>query len=267
MDPITPGAVKASARALDTGSFIYENRFGIIAHRGDRITAVENTLKAIDNAGRLGYEVVELDVRKTSDGHYVLMHDATVDRTTDGTGKVAEMTLAEIRALVVDEPYAGKAGSDEVLRVPTFAEACAQCRRWGLGINLDGGKLKWTEEDLRAVTDIMAAYGLIRRSFVVMTNPDYRNLLHRVRPDIAVTWLTSDTDPANNIREVEKYTNAFVAYPHSVIQANPGLVEEYMKRGIPVFVHSCNTIHDVYVYKRLGVRFVETDTILPGGII
>jgi glycerophosphoryl diester phosphodiesterase len=71
----------------------------VIAHRGEHLRHVENTLAAYRAAFDAGADFVEVDVRTTRDGRLVLMHDATVDRTTSGHGAVAEMTLAGIRAL------------------------------------------------------------------------------------------------------------------------------------------------------------------------
>lgn len=83
----------------------------------------ENTLSGIRAAIALGADLVEMDVRPTSDGHLVLMHDDTVERTTLGTGAVADMTLAEVQALALDVArFDGDFGCD---RVPTFAEALA----------------------------------------------------------------------------------------------------------------------------------------------
>jgi glycerophosphoryl diester phosphodiesterase len=90
------------------------------AHRGAMCYEPENTLAAFETAIEQGTFRIELDVRRSRDGHVVLMHDATVDRTTDGMGVVAELSLAELKAL--------KAGGKEP--VPTLAEAlrCARGR-------------------------------------------------------------------------------------------------------------------------------------------
>lgn len=69
------------------------------AHRGDMKCAPENTLPAIESAVKKGAHMIEFDVQLSKDGALVLMHDATVDRTTDGTGKVTELTYPEIRKL------------------------------------------------------------------------------------------------------------------------------------------------------------------------
>ena len=93
---------------------------GICAHRGASYTHPENTLASFGEAVRLGAHQIELDVRMTSDGQMVLMHDATVDRTTDGEGAVSSLTLAQIKALDAGF-WKGSAFVGE--RVPTLAEA------------------------------------------------------------------------------------------------------------------------------------------------
>jgi glycerophosphoryl diester phosphodiesterase len=71
----------------------------VIAHRGGAGLWPENTLYAFEHARALGVDMIETDVHSTVDGVLVLMHDATVDRTTDGTGRINEMTLAELKKL------------------------------------------------------------------------------------------------------------------------------------------------------------------------
>ena len=70
-----------------------------IAHRGGAGLYPENTLHAFQNSRDLGVDVIELDVRGTSDGAIVVLHDAMVDRTTDGTGQISEMTLGQAKRL------------------------------------------------------------------------------------------------------------------------------------------------------------------------
>ncbi|MFV0137476.1 glycerophosphodiester phosphodiesterase [Streptomyces sp. HMX87] len=87
--------------------------FLTIGHRGVAGVEPENTLRSFVAAERAGLDVVELDLHLSKDGELVVMHDADVDRTTDGTGAIAEKTLAELRTL--------DAGLGE--RVPVFEEA------------------------------------------------------------------------------------------------------------------------------------------------
>lgn len=71
----------------------------VVAHRGDWRYAPENSLAAIENVIKMGVDIVELDVHKTKDGHLILMHDNTLDRTTTGHGMISDHTLAEIKKL------------------------------------------------------------------------------------------------------------------------------------------------------------------------
>jgi glycerophosphoryl diester phosphodiesterase len=99
----------------------------VIAHRGDSAHRPENTLAAFASALEVGAELIELDVQLTADGHVVVIHDGTLDRTTSGRGAVNERTLAEVRALTAGYPELfGKRYSGE--RVPTLAEALAFLR-------------------------------------------------------------------------------------------------------------------------------------------
>ncbi len=71
----------------------------MFAHRGGAQIAPENTLAAFERAHALGVDGFELDVRLSRDGEVMVIHDADVDRTTNGSGKVSAMTSAELRAL------------------------------------------------------------------------------------------------------------------------------------------------------------------------
>ncbi|MYW19740.1 glycerophosphodiester phosphodiesterase, partial [Streptomyces sp. SID2955] len=92
--------------------------FLTIGHRGVMGVEPENTLRSFAAAQRAGLDLIELDLHLSKDGALVVMHDADVDRTTDGSGPIAEKTLAELRAL--------DAGRGE--RVPVFEEVLEAVR-------------------------------------------------------------------------------------------------------------------------------------------
>lgn len=91
----------------------------VIAHRGLAPGLPENTLAAFRGAIALGVDAIEIDLRVTADGHLVVLHDDTVDRTTDGRGRVADLTLAEVKELDAGR-YAGPEFGGE--RVPTYRQ-------------------------------------------------------------------------------------------------------------------------------------------------
>ncbi|MCC7492868.1 MAG: hypothetical protein IT204_10990 [Fimbriimonadaceae bacterium] len=98
--------------------------FQVCAHRGASGTHPENTLLAFQAALELGVQRIEFDLRRTVDGELVILHDSSVDRTTDGSGTIWELTAAAVRSLDAGrwrgEEFAGQ-------RIPTFAEALAAC--------------------------------------------------------------------------------------------------------------------------------------------
>ncbi|MFT6335290.1 MAG: glycerophosphoryl diester phosphodiesterase [Halioglobus sp.] len=77
-----------------TGEYIL-----VVSHRGDWRYAPENSVEAVQRCIDLGVDIVEIDVRITKDGHLIAIHDETVDRTTNGSGKVSDFTLVEIKQL------------------------------------------------------------------------------------------------------------------------------------------------------------------------
>jgi glycerophosphoryl diester phosphodiesterase len=94
-------------------------RFLVSCHRGCTERAPENTVAAARDAVRIGADLIECDVRTTADGHLVIMHDSTVDRTTDGFGPISGMTLAQVRRLRIRDTRFASLGTH---RVPTLAE-------------------------------------------------------------------------------------------------------------------------------------------------
>lgn len=91
----------------------------IFAHRGASAHAPENTLAAFELALQQGAPAIEMDVKLSADGHVVVIHDPTVDRTTNGKGKVARLSLAELRALDAGSFFSEKYRGE---KIPTLEE-------------------------------------------------------------------------------------------------------------------------------------------------
>jgi glycerophosphoryl diester phosphodiesterase len=91
----------------------------VIAHRGDKVHAPENTLSAFKLAAEKGADAVEFDVKLTADGQVIVLHDQTVDRTTNGTGNVAQLPLAALRDLEAGAWFSERFRSE---KIPTLDE-------------------------------------------------------------------------------------------------------------------------------------------------
>lgn len=111
---------------------------GICAHRGAMVTHPENTIVAFKEAIRLQAQMIEFDVRMTKDEQLVILHDETVDRTTNGKGKIEDLTLKQVKQLDAGS-WRGVEFKKE--KIPTFAEALAEMpdNIW-LNVHLKGGR-------------------------------------------------------------------------------------------------------------------------------
>lgn len=116
-----------------TFSAIAQNKIMVAAHRGDWRNAPENSLLAFQYAAAMGVDIIELDLAKTSDGVIVIMHDQTIDRTTNGKGKPSDFTLEEIRK------FGLKNGLGRVTNnhIPTLKEVMLALKAKKVMVNLD----------------------------------------------------------------------------------------------------------------------------------
>lgn len=121
--------ISGESIAISGGYLDYDKIAKGVAHRGLSTVAPENTLPAYRMAKKEGFNYAECDVSYTSDGVPVLLHDATIDRTSNGSGKISEMTFDEVRAYDFgswkSEKYAGTV-------IPTFKEFIILCKNIGL---------------------------------------------------------------------------------------------------------------------------------------
>ncbi len=156
------------------------------AHQGGAWEGPSSTLFAMRRALEAGAQAIELDVHGTRDGHVVVCHDPTVDRTTNGTGPIAELTLAEIKALdsafwfipgadvtsgrpASAYPYRGRAATDPEFTIATLDEVLEAFP--GVILNLD---IKQSSPAVapyeRAVADLLAKHG--RSDDIIVTSFD-----------------------------------------------------------------------------------------------
>jgi glycerophosphoryl diester phosphodiesterase len=163
----------------------------VIAHRGASGTRPENTLVAFRRAEEVGAHMIELDVQLTRDGEVVVMHDDTLDRTTDGRGAVVAHTLAEIRRLDAGQWFAPAFAGE---RVPTLADVLHAIR---LPVNVElkaGGGLGLEARTLAVVQ----AAGALERVVFSSFDPDALLRMRTLTADaeLAVLWTRRGLSPA-----------------------------------------------------------------------
>lgn len=182
-------------------------RFLDIAHRGGALLRPENTLAAFAHAGSLGADVLEMDVQATADGDIVVLHDPTVDRTTDGVGAVAALSTAVVRTLDAGYRFTTDGGltfpyRDQGIRVPLLAEVLAQHPDAFFSIEIK----QYAPSIVDAVLAVIAAAGANERTVVVaFAQPTMDEVREKAPPGLLTgmtlaenatfTGLTDATEP------------------------------------------------------------------------
>ena len=159
-----------------------------IAHRGYSARYPENTLIAFAKAVEAGADMIELDVHCSKDGHLVVIHDGRIDRTSDGTGRVADKTLAELRQY----NYANGRASFGFVKIPTLAEVIDQVgNRVPLNIEIKSDPPRRLET-VEGLAELLELKDFKERAIV--SSFDHRALaeMKRLAADIKTGMLTDE---------------------------------------------------------------------------
>ena len=140
----------------------------VIAHRGSAAHAPENTLAAFVLAADQNADAIELDAKATRDGHVVVMHDPTVDRTTDGHGRVSDLTLAEIRKLDAGSNFDPRFKGERVPLLEEVFDAVGQ--RVLINVELTNYTSRGDGLELKAI-DLITRHHLEERVILSSFNP------------------------------------------------------------------------------------------------
>ncbi len=211
-----------------------------VAHRGFSMLAPENTLESYRLAAKLGFTKAECDVCFTSDGVPVLLHDGTIDRTSNGSGNIANMTLAEARSYDygswMSKEFAGT-------QIPTFDEFIALCRKINIHpyIELKGAV---SAERCKLMVDIVKKYGML--DDVTWISFDYTSLSGVVQADetarVGMTYLNAgDLQRALQLRTGKN--EVFVTKEYTTI--TDAIVEECLQEGVQILAWTINAPSDV----------------------
>ena len=229
-----------------------KHRIAVIAHRAGRGIMPENTLTAIRNAIRLRVDYVELDIRATRDGRLIIMHDGSVDRTTNGKGAVRDMDLAAVRALDAGSKFSAKYTGE---KVPTFDEVLTLCR----------GKVHIYVDHKEAPSEqVFAAikrHGM-EREVVVYNGPDGLKEWKRIAPRIPVMPSLPDIyRKSGGIADFEKDLPAEVL-DGNLVEWTKELVDEAHALGVKVYVDNLGPNDNAAGFRKaieMGVDGIQTD--------
>ena len=248
-----PYAASASVLQLH-GALSRVEDFGIISHRGAAALAPENTLAAMRIAFEQGVDFVEADLHLTADGVPVLMHDPTVDRTTTGTGAVANLTLAQIQGLDAGSWFDGAFAGERVPTLEAFLDELAPTNSRAL-IELKG---TWNDEQVAGAVAMLDARYLMNRVAFESFEVDNLERLAALAPDYARVMLTREWDRPTLDLAASLNISAIGARV-SVFEADFGLVDEARVLGIGTMVYTLNTAKQWKQVRSHGIDLMITD--------
>ena len=178
---------------------------GLCAHRGDQGIAPENTVPAFVAAARAGAQQVELDVQRTKDGKLIIMHDATIDRTTTGKGAVKDLDLEEIRAVDIKLDEAVY----ENVKVPTFEEAL-DCLPRNIWINIH---VKPGEGIGAEACRVVMERNRLHQAFFACGKSEM-DLIRKVCPDALICCMERKPNPEQYIKNTIDWKCDFIQLTH-----------------------------------------------------
>jgi glycerophosphoryl diester phosphodiesterase len=211
-----------------------------IGHRGARAYEPENTLRSFRKALEIGANAVELDVRKTRDNHLVVIHDADVKRTTDGTGLVADLTLEQVKELSTEKGE----------KIPTLEEALDfLSNKAKILIELKEQGLE--EKVLATVQKKKLEKNVILTSFLEDALRKIRELDKNVETGLIYAKHKNPLKAALDLKA--QYLVAFYKFTHT---AN---VQKAHENGLKIIVWTINTPEEVAEYAKKGVDGIASD--------
>ena len=246
----------AGAGAAQTSSVVL-----LAAHRGGSLLWPENSLLAFRNALALGADFIEFDVHLSRDGEVVVIHDATLDRTTTGSGPVRDRALAELKALRLKD-RSGAVTAETVPTLDEVTEVAAQARRrMLLEIKVDAAKARYPgiEEKVLAILD---RHGMATATVVMAFETATWRRVRELRPDIATCAIYSarmlrGSSLAAELGVLRTAGVGYIGLEHSAVDA--AAVAEAARAGIGLGAWTVNDPADMQRVIGSGVAILITD--------
>ncbi len=230
--------------------------FYLTAHRGLSGIAPENTDIALLEAGKAGYYAAEFDIMPTKDGKWVLMHDDTVDRMTNGTGELSSFTLEELLEMKID----GGNGVDNYpeLRICTLENALTVCEDYSMRamIEIKGGK----PEDMASVLEIIKSFNLKTEPLIIDFNSERLEALRSLDSEMELWYLVSKIE-SEDIEFAKKHNTA-LAFNFGKIK-NYTMLKDAKEADIKLAAWTVDILPVADILVTLGVNYITTNRILP----
>lgn len=201
----------------------------VIAHRGYSCAAPENTLAAFEAALRAGADLLELDVHLDTDGVPVVVHDDTLDRTTDTRGAVGDLPSAAVRAADAGAWFAPAFAGQRVPTLREVVDLVSRFPRAGLLVEFKGA---WTPAAVSGAVGSLRPAGVAGRSVVQSFDRSTVAALRDVAPDVRRALLVLHPGPALDRDELEQTFRDVVHDPFTALSTPAGVAREQAARAV-----------------------------------
>jgi glycerophosphoryl diester phosphodiesterase len=227
----------------------------VIAHRGASLFAPENTMAAFNFAVEVGAHAIELDAKLSMDGEVVVMHDSTLDRTTDGTGTVRSHTVMELKALDAGSRF-GESFTGET--VPILADVFDSLVGKIL-INVELTNYATPFDRLpEKVISLIVHRGIENDVLISSFNPVALIRSKRIAPDIPIGLLSRGT-PRLLINRMMRSWITYDSYHPAWEHVSQDLIEQERRMGNRIHVWTLNSPEEMINLVKAGVNGVITD--------
>lgn len=205
----------------------------VIAHRGDSTHCPENTMAAFHKAVAEGADMIEFDVRQSADGEFVVIHDATLDRTTNGTGEVSAKTLEELRTLDAGSWFDSKFAEE---KIPVLKEVFKEFKDktlFNVEVKIDSAGLGKNDEALEALIGLIGEQKLYNS--VIVSCFDYQTLrdLRRLSDKVNLAVLSDAPEKRVDLVPLTRGVLATSYHPNWK-WVTPEMVSDLHKKGVMV---------------------------------
>ena len=226
----------------------------VIAHRGDKSHAPENTLAAFNLAAEEGADAIEFDVKLSFDGKVIVLHDQRIDRTTNGTGDVSKIPLSALRELDAGGWFSEKFRGE---RIPTLDEVFETIgKRLYMNVELTNYFTSGDELVMKVVESV-EKHSLQNQVFFSSFLPSNLKKTHSLMPDVP-RGLLSRPGLAGLWGRTFSWRGDYFALHPNLLDVKPGLVRRIHKAGKRIHVWTVNTKEDMERMIILGVDAIFT---------
>lgn len=258
------GVYNLSGKQIANENLDYDYTVKSINHRGYNIVAPENTLPAYILSKKMGFNYVETDIAFTSDGVPMLLHDSTIDRTSNGSGTLSQMTYSQVRQYDFGSwkspEYAGTV-------IPTLAEFLDLCKSIMLHpyleLKTNGG---YTQAQIEQIVDLVNTYGMRGKVSYISFSSAYLGYVKSYDANARLGFINSPSVSDVSVCNGLKTQSNDVFYDANYTGITQNICDVFMSEDVPIEVWTVNTESGILALNKY-ISGVTSDSMIAGKVM